>query len=95
MGVEVGALIAPVVLTDLHRGLAKTPAQATLLEAFVTAALRGLKPGVMRCPLGWGAILRVDTPAALDRFLGIANRSRQWRRRRHASPSYRQSDLTA
>lgn len=73
-GVQVVELIPPVVDTNLHRGLPRTPPRAMSLDAFVRAAMRGLDGRHDEVTVGLAAVLRVGARVAPGRLLRLVNR---------------------
>jgi uncharacterized oxidoreductase len=73
-GVQVVELIPPVVDTNLHRGLPRTPPRAMALDAFVGAAMRGLDARRDEVTVGDAAVLRIGARVAPGRVLRLVNR---------------------
>ena len=73
-GVQVVELIPPVVDTNLHRGLPRTPPRAMSLDAFVRAAMRGLDAGRDEVTVGLASVLRAGARVAPNAFLRLINR---------------------
>ena len=74
--VRVIELIPPVVETDLHRGQTRRPPSAMPLDAFVTAAMRGLNEGRDEVAVGLAKVLRTGSRVAPGFLLGVVNRQR-------------------
>jgi uncharacterized oxidoreductase len=73
-GVQVVELIPPVVDTNLHRGLPRTPPRAMALDAFVRAAMRGLDARRDEVTVGDAALLRIGARVAPGPVLRLVNR---------------------
>lgn len=73
--VKVIEIIPPVVETNLHRGQSRRPPNAMSLEAFVTAAMRGLDRGDDEVAIGLAKALRIAHRLAPGLFLNIVNKA--------------------
>lgn len=73
-GVQVVELIPPVVDTNLHRGLPRTPPRAISVDAFVRAAMRGLDARHDEVTVGDAAVLKIGSRVAPGRVLRLVNR---------------------
>lgn len=72
--VQVVELLPPVVKTGLHRDQDRQPPRAMELDAFVSAAMKGLDGGRDEIFVGLAKVLRVGSRAAPGRFLAIINK---------------------
>jgi uncharacterized oxidoreductase len=74
--VQVVEIIPPVVETQLHRGQTRKPPNAMPLDAFVSAAMKGLDQGQDEIAIGLAKVLRIAQRIAPRLFLNIINKSR-------------------
>lgn len=73
VGVQVVELIPPVVDTNLHRGLDRTPPRAISLDAFLRDALRGLDARRDEVTVGDARVLKLGARLAPGRVLRLVN----------------------
>lgn len=75
-GVRVVEIIPPVVETELHRDLARTPPRAMPLDRFVKAAMAGLDAGREEIAVGLAGVLRTGSRVSPRFFLNVVNKQR-------------------
>jgi uncharacterized oxidoreductase len=74
--ISVIEIIPPVVETDLHNAQSTRPPGALKLDAFVTAAMKGLEAERLEIPIGRAKLLRMESRMAPRFFFRMNNKER-------------------